>query len=141
MKRFQNNVICPNIAKAIKESEILLDPDSMMMKNIRKKDDFKYKSGSGEEVYIKLRQQRDLVPVFTYRPWWAWSKALGYYDGKAIHINILKLENLDHAQLVGLLCHEYAHHCGFKHGTNLKTKNKVLYSVPYFISQNIKKWT
>lgn len=136
--RFKNNVIDKNVAHAIKEVESLLTPDSTMIKDLSAKNDFQYESGG--MVHLVLLEQRQPIPVFTYRPWNPWTKAIGYFDGKAIHINITKLDKFDFKELCGLLLHEYAHYCGFKHGNNFKTEHKCKYSVPYYLSENITKW-
>ena len=136
--RFRNNIIDRNVAHAIKEVEKLLTPDSTMIKELSGKKDFKYNSGN--DVHLVLLQEREPIPVFTYRPWNPWTKAMGYFDGKAIHINITKLDTFDFKELCGLLLHEYAHYCNFMHGNNFKTQEKCLYSVPYYLSENITKW-
>jgi hypothetical protein len=136
--RFKNCVIDKNIAHAIKEVEKLLSPDSKMIKELSGKKDFKY--NSGKDVSSRLLEERQPISVFTYRPWNPWTKSMGYFDGKAIHINITKLNSFDFQELCGLLLHEYAHYCGFFHGNNFKTQEKCLYSVPYYLSENITKW-
>jgi len=138
--RFQNNVIHRNIAHAIVHAERLLEADSPMIKELQHKYDWAYNSGSSAEVICKLLEERDLVCVFTYRPWNPFTKSMGYFDGKAIHININKLDSFDFSELVGLLLHEYAHYCGFMHGNNFKTDHKCKFSVPYYLSHNITKW-
>ena len=140
MKRFKNNVISQDVAFAIMVAEKMLSEDSMMMRELQNKNDFKYNSGSGIEVYNKILACTVIAPVFTYRPKLPWSKAMGYSDGKAIHLNLRKLDGLNLPELVGLLAHEAAHICGFSHGSNFKNKEKVNHSVPYFISENIQRW-
>ena len=138
--RFKNCVIDKNIPHAIKQVEKLLEPDSMMIKELQSKNDWKFNSGSSGEVSVKLLEEREPICIYTYRPWNPFTKALGYYDGKAIHININKLDTFDFKELCGLLIHEYSHYCGFAHGNNFPTKEKYLFSVPYFLSQNIDRW-
>lgn len=134
-KRFQNNVINKNVADAIRDAEMLLCENSSMLQKIREKDDFEYESGSGEDVYQRLLNHKRLIPVFTYRPWNKWTRSLGVFDGDSIHLNLYKLDSLSHDELVGLLLHEYAHECGFKHGNNWPSEHKNKFSVPYFLSE------
>ena len=138
--RFQNNVIDKKVAEAVKDAEALFLPSSLMMQELRLKNDFKYNSGSGEEIYQRVLSHEIALPVFTYKPVWRFTKAIGYFDGKATHINILKLPCMKHEEVVANLCHEKFHQMGWSHGNNYKTKDKVLFSVPYFVSENIKRW-
>ena len=138
--RFRNCIISHEINHAIKQVEKLLTVDSSMIKELQSKNDWKFNSGSAGEVIVKLLEEREPIKIYTYRPWNPFTKAIGYYDGTAIHININKLDSFDFKELVGLLAHEYCHAAGFKHGNNFKTKEKCLYSVPYFLSENIDRW-
>jgi hypothetical protein len=128
------------VIEAISIADKLLSPYSKMLNEIYSKDDFKYESGQGATIANKLVYTEGPVKVFFYKPWNPWTKAIGYSDGIAIHINKRIIDSLEHADLVGLLLHEWSHHCGFHHGNNYKTKDKVLYSVPYYISENVGKW-
>lgn len=140
MKRFQNMTTSTKIDAAIEIAERLLSVGSKMLTEISTKNDFKYNSGTGLDIAVDLRITREPVKVFTYKSFNPWSAAIGYFDGKAIHINIRKLPNMDAIDVARNLCHEYSHYCGFGHGNNYKTKEKTLYSVPYFISENLQKW-
>ena len=140
MKRFYVNLINDKVKDAALVAERLLHYESSMMKELRAKNDWKYNSGSGEEVYQRFAKATAVVPVFFYKTINPWSSVLGYYDGKAIHINSRKIDKLSHADLVGLLLHEFSHAAGFTHGNNYKTQDKVLYSVPYYLSSNVEKW-
>lgn len=137
---FENRTNNPEITKAILKAEKLFRPDSTMMFDICKKNDFKYNSGTGEEVFQRIVNYKETVPVFTYRSRNPFTRALGYSDRYGIHINTRKLQGMSIQTLVGLLCHEYLHQVGFSHGNNFKTQDKVLYSVPYFVSENIGRW-
>jgi len=135
MKRFRNCIIDRNIIVAIEEAERLLLPDSPLMALVSVT---KFKYGANlVNVVEELTKQRELVNIYTYRPWNPFTKAIGYFDGKAIHININQLQNFDFKKIVGLLCHEYAHYCGFTHGNNWPNEDKKKYSVPYFLSENV----
>jgi hypothetical protein len=138
--KFKNNVINKDIAFAVMVAETLFQPESLMMQELREKNDFAFNSGSGIEVYNKILNCKTVAPIFTYRSKLPWSKAMGYSDGKAIHLNLRKLNGLNIPELVGLLCHEYLHLVGFGHGNNFKTKEKCEFSVNYFASSNIGKW-
>jgi hypothetical protein len=128
------------ISEAILIAEKLLDVNSPMMNEIRLKNDFKYNSGKGVDIFLNLLKERPLVKVFTYKPWYAYSKAIGYSDGVSIHINIRKLPSMDVLDVVGNLVHEYCHVASYNHANNYKTEEKVKFSVPYFCSENIKRW-
>lgn len=138
--KFDNRTLNNNVRNAcIKASELLL-PNSELMSELKIKNDFKFNSGTGIEIYTKIYKCTKVVPVFTYKPWNIFSSALGYYDGKSIHINNRKLPEMSFDSLVGLLCHEYLHAVGFKHGNNYPSEEKNNFSVNYYVSNNIKKW-
>jgi hypothetical protein len=86
---------------------------------------------------MKLLTFREPLPIFTYRPWNQLTRAIGYYDGKAIHLNLRKLPSLSIKELVSNLVHEHAHYAGFTHGNNFPSEHKNQFSVPYFLSQGI----
>jgi urease accessory protein UreE len=138
--RFYNMTTQQKISDAIVIAEKLLEYNSAMLIEISKKDDFKYNSGKGVEVALALHAERSLVKVFTYKPKWVFSKAIGYSDGKAIYVNLRKLPEMSVIDVASNLLHEMAHHAGFNHSNNYKTQDKVLYSVPYYLSENISKW-
>jgi len=143
--RFRNCVIDANLPQAIKIAEGLLSAGSNMIEEISNKTDFKYDSGSGIQVAMKLLSGKDPINVYTYRPFRKSSKVIGYFQNGAIHINIYVLEKFDLKLIVGNLLHEYAHSCGFHHNSafrtsNFKTEHKVKHSVPYFLSENVEKW-
>lgn len=138
--RFRNNIIDVKVNEAAKLADMLLDSNSSLIKHLRTKTDFKYKSGTGEEIAVNLMFQREPINIYVYKPFYPFSKAIGYYDGESIWINLRKMEVMHIYDLVGLLLHEYAHYCGYKHGNNYKSKDKCLYSVPYYLSENVKLW-
>lgn len=143
--RFVNQTIHKEIDHAIKDATRLLSTNSSMLDDVRKKDDFEYDSGKGEWIAATLwLYEINPIQILTYRPWNPYTRAIGYWDGRKIHINVRKLSSLDHQDLVGLLLHEWSHKKGFTHGTgptaNYKTEHKCLYSVPYYLSENVEKW-
>lgn len=138
--RFRNNIIDPKVSEACVEASNLLKEGSRMILEISAKNDFKFNSGSGEEIAKNLLVQRDPINLYVYKPLYPFSKAIGYYDGEAIWINLRKMSVMGLEDLVGLLLHEYAHYCGYKHGSNYKSKDKCQYSVPYFLSENVGRW-
>lgn len=143
--RFNNKTNNSDIATAITLAEKLLSEDSKMMQEIRHKNDFKFNSGSGEEVFNTLKTPPPWpIPIYTYRPKNPFTKAIAYRDSFGIHFNVYKIKKLETVSMTGTLLHELSHDEGFNHGTgwfaNYKTKEKCLYSVPYFISENISKW-
>lgn len=133
--RFFNRTDSIIIDAAIDDAQKLLLPDSKMLSDIKNKNDWKFNSGTGSDAVIKLITPKMPIDVYHYKPIYPWSAALGYYDGEAIYINYKKV--LNHEAMVGLLLHEYAHYCGFMHGNNRKTREKVLFSVPYWLSSNV----
>lgn len=135
--RFINNTYDLEINRAIDNAEKLLTLYSKMANDLTLKNDWKY--GVRGDVLKTLLIERKPIEIYTYRPWNPWTKAIGYFDGKAIHINIKRLL-MDTVDLTGLLLHEYAHYCGYTHGNNYKTEDKCLYSVSYYLSENVEKW-
>ena len=138
--RFKNCTLDPKIAEAIKTAELLLTDISPMINDIRYKNDFKFNSGSGAQVAANLLLMQAPVKVFTYKPFNPWSSAIGYFDGESIHVNLRRLPSMSKVDVTANLLHEYAHYCGLTHGNNYKTQEKCLYSVPYYISENISSW-
>lgn len=135
--RFINNTFDLNVNRAIENANKLLTLYSKMANDITLKTDWKY--GINGDVLKTLLQEREPIVIYTYRPWNPWTKAIGYFDGKSIHINIKRMP-MDTVELTGLLLHEYSHYCGYTHGNNYKTDEKCLYSVPYYLSENVEKW-
>jgi hypothetical protein len=138
--KFVNNTIHKEIDQAIKLAESLLNIESPMIDSVRDKDDWKYNSGGSIAIASNLLKEHSPIQVYTYKPKLPWSKAIGYFDGKAIHINSRKLPFMTTVEIASNLIHEYAHCCGYSHGSNFKTDFKCKYSVPYFLSSNVEKW-
>jgi hypothetical protein len=138
--RFNNKSISREISIATEKADELLNIDSVAMNEVWLKRDWKFTNINSSKIVEFLTRPRLTVDVYTYKPFNPWTKAIAYFDGKAIHFNIRKLPNLSVAEITGTLLHEYAHYCGFTHGNNFKTKEKCLYSVPYFLSENVHKW-
>ncbi len=93
------------------------------------------------ECRFRIINGPEEVKVFTYRPKWPFTKAVAYADKKGIHFNIYKVDKTDLASKVGTLLHEYAHKCEFGHGNNFKTEEKVKFSIPYWLSSNVSRWS
>jgi hypothetical protein len=138
--RFRNNIIESKVNEAVKIANNLLNTGSALIEHISKKDDFQYNSGNGIQIAMNLILVREPVNVYSYKSINPFTKAIGYFDGEAIWINLRKLPLLTKEDVIGLLLHEYAHYCGYKHGNNYKTEEKCKYSVPYFLSENVKRW-
>lgn len=140
MKRFQNSTVgITKLVEAIRIAESDLHPESELMDLVVMKNDWKYNSGTGKEVYLKLTQERPLVSVYVAHATRK-TKALGMYSNGVITFYWHYLETATIDELVRSLRHEYAHYCGLNHysafGTsNFKTKDKCLYSVPYWLSE------
>ena len=142
--RFVNLTLNAKISMAISAAEVLLHPDSKMMKELVQKNDFKFNSGPGLDVVLSLVTRREPIEILFYKSLNPWSAAVGNFGGEAIHFNSRKFSSLSFHEVVGCLLHEYSHYCGFNHGTgrlaNYKTPEKCQYSVPYFLSENVKRW-
>lgn len=140
--RFENNVLDKNVSRAVFCANSLLQHESILDEAVYLKNDWRYDDiALGSSVSFNLMSDKKPLPIYTYKPLNPWTKAIAYYDGKAIHFNIRKLSSLTVTEITGTLLHEYSHYCGFTHGSNWKTKEKCLYSVPYFLSENVSKWT
>lgn len=140
--RFENRTNHNLISLAISRADKLLEIGSVMTTEINQKTDWKYdKISIGTQVTYDLALKKyPTLRVFTYKPFNPWTSAIAYFDGNNVHFNIRKLPLLGVVQITGTLLHEYAHYCGFTHGNNFKTKEKCLYSVPYYLSENVSKW-
>ncbi len=141
MKRFTLQAINQNLVKAKEIAESLLTANSKMMTDLAYKSDWAYPPiYSGQALVNLLIQEREPVAITTYRPWYWRSPVIAYHQSGVIHFNDRKFYQLDHISMTGTLLHEYAHYCGLSHGNNYKTNHKVQFSVPYYISENIKLW-
>lgn len=138
--RFENRTLNNSIGFAITTASELLNANSKLMSELFYKNDWKYNSGTGIDVFYKITGSAKIAPIFFYKPFNPFTKAMGYSDGKAIYLNSRKFNDFSFNDLVGLLCHEYLHMVGFSHGSNYKTSEKCLYSVNYFVSENVGKW-
>jgi len=139
-QRFENRTTNLELNALTNKANELLHHESVMMKEVSWKNDFKFNSGDAQAVFLKFLTCDKIAPVFFYKPKWAWSKAMGYSDGKAIHLNSRKFGSFTEADIIGLLIHEYSHIAGFSHGSNYPSEEKNKFSVPYFLSSNIEKW-
>jgi hypothetical protein len=138
--RFRNCIIDKNIDEAVKIANSILTAGSSLVNELSNKDDFQYNSGHGTQVALNLILVREPVNVYSYKSINPFTKAIGYFDGEAIWINLRKLPLLTKEDVIGLLLHEYAHYCGYKHGNNFKSEHKCKHSVPYYLSENVKRW-
>lgn len=143
-----------SISDAIQKVERLLLPESPLMKaaqevkwrfGLEKYGPYyvsnKLAWGPRGSAYDDESDTHEPIKIFTYKPAWRFTKAIAMTNGDgAIHFNIYKINKTSLESKVGTILHEYAHLCGFKHGNNYKTKEKCLYSVPYFLSENVKRW-
>lgn len=138
--RFQNKTLSSKVSDAISICTFLLSPKSKMITDLSYKTDWKY--NTPENVVDELLKVRPRVDVYFYKSLNPFTRAVGYYQSGKIHLNTRKVssESFEMSDLVGLLLHEYAHYCGFTHGNNYKTQDKVMHSVPYYLSENIKNW-
>lgn len=144
MRMFVNYTVYKELDEAIKIATSLLEANSRMMLGLLDKNDFKFNSGKGVEVYRRLVKCDKVAAVYTYRPKNPFTKAVAYREGDNIFFNVYKVKKLNVLDFASTLLHERAHMAGFNHGTgyfqNWVTDEKLLYSVPFYLSENIGKW-
>lgn len=147
--RFINNTNIELISNAAKKADALLDPFSGLVNDLRLKNDWKYDSGAGIRVALAMSSPAIKLNIFTYRPMNPFTSSVAHCDWNGIHFNIYKVNKLSEAFAVGILLHEAAHDRGFHHidpgwwgkrRANYQTEEKNLYSVPYYLSENVSKW-
>jgi hypothetical protein len=141
--RFRNCIIGKELSNPIQVIESLLTPYSVMTKDLKKNADI-FKYDTPKNFIELLLGKKEPIGVFTFKPKNPWSKVIGYYQNGKIHLNIKKLPFMTENEIIGFLLHEYAHYSGLNHGSgplrNYITEDKLKYSVPYYLSQNVKKW-
>ena len=143
MKRFNLCAVSTKLEIAIDEVKYLLSYNTPMMVDILGKQDWKYNSGTGLSVHDSLLKERDVINVYIVPS--KNTKAVAYFQNGNIYIYQSYLDYSSIGELIGTLLHEYAHYCGFNHNSsfgtsNFKTKAKCLYSVPYYLSENVARW-
>jgi hypothetical protein len=138
--RFENRTCETKLNALINKANELLHHESKMMREISWKNDFKYNSGDAQAVFLKFLTCDKVAPIFFYKPKNPFTKALGYSKNGEIYLNSKKFNYFTEIDIIGLLVHEYAHVAGFSHGSNYPSSEKNNFSVPYFLSSNIKKW-
>lgn len=140
MRRFQNSTVgVSKLVEAIRLAESDFLHSSEIMNAVRLKNDWKYGAGTGEEVAFELTKERPLISVYVSRASRP-TKALGVFANGVITFYDHYLETASIEDLRRSLRHEYSHYCGFNHNSalwtsNYKTKDKCLYSVPYWLSE------
>lgn len=145
--RFKNETGIIEVEVAIDLVEFLLRPNSPMIQELRAKNDWRFNSGTGERVVEQLLKERRPLSVRLYDPG-ARSSAVGAYTPGQIvmYISFRKVSNENILPIAGTLLHEFSHYCGFHHNSwvrwtnNFRTDEKVKYSVPYYLSENIGRW-
>jgi hypothetical protein len=143
MKRFNLCAVSTKLEIAIHDAQNLLNHNTRMINEIVDKQDWKYNSGTGLAIKDSLLKERDVINVYVVPS--KNTKAVAYFQNGNIYIYQNYLDTVLFANLVGTLLHEYAHYCGFNHNSsfgtsNFKTKAKCLYSVPYYLSENVARW-
>jgi len=143
MKRFNLCAVSTKLEIDIENAEKLLVEPSRLYNNVFYKNDWKYNSGSGIDVYKSLYKEK--TPINVYVAPSKNTKAVAYFQNGNIYIYQSYLDAATNDNLIGTLLHEYAHYSGFNHNSsfgtsNFKTKAKCLYSVPYYLSENVSRW-
>lgn len=141
--RFRNCIIGKEIVNPIRIAEYLLTPYSAMIKDLHKNASI-FKYNTPENFIELLLEKKEPINVYTYVPKNPWSKVVGYFSNGKIHLNLKKYAAMSESDLIGFLLHEYAHYSGLNHGTgyfrNYITEDKLKFSVPYYLSENVKRW-
>ncbi len=138
--RFINQTTNQNLKAACSVADALLIPGSKLIQAISQKHDWKYGTNmTGSQVAVRLMSKPlEPIKVMTWRPWNRWTRAIAYTDGDfMIHFNVYKLGKLTALDMTATLLHELAHLQGYSHRNNYKTKDKCLFSVPYYLSENV----
>ena len=143
MKRFNNCAVSGKLELVITSATLLLEEPSKLYNDVFHKNDWKYNSGSGIDVYKSIYKEKTPINVYVVSS--KNTKAVAYFQNGNIYIYQSYLDTASITDLVGTLLHEYAHYCGFNHNSsfgtsNFKTKAKCLYSVPYYLSENVSRW-
>jgi hypothetical protein len=143
MKRFKLCAVSIKLEVVISSANLLLSEPSKLLDEVYNKSDWKYNSGTGLDVYTALLKAR--APINVYVVPSKKTKAVAYFQNGNIYIYQSYVDIASMTDLVGTLLHEYAHYCGFNHNSsfgtsNFKTKAKCLYSVPYYLSENVARW-
>lgn len=142
MKRFQNSTVgVPKLIEAIRLAEADLTPGSTLLGQLAAKNDWKYNAGTGQAVFFQLTADRPPVSVYMAKgnPQ---SAAVGAYANGVITLYEHYVDSATVDDIRACLRHEYSHYAGFNHASgplgitsNYKTKDKCLYSVPYWLSE------
>ena len=147
--RFQNMTIHPFITDAVKVAEYIIEGKVLYQKLKEKhysREWFKYDTGTFTDVVTKLKSNHSPISILTYDPGYK-SKSIGYYQDSEIYLNVRTIHSLKSFEIVGFLLHERAHFLGFHHvdkgwwgkiRANYKTANKCKYSLPYWLSENVR---
>jgi hypothetical protein len=143
MKRFNNCAVSGKLELVINSANIQLSEPSHLLDDCFNKNDWKYNSGTGLDVFTALTKERTPINVYVVPS--KNTKAVAYFQNGKIYIYQNYLDTASITNLAGTLLHEWAHYCGFNHNSsfgtsNFKTKAKCLYSVPYYLSENVSRW-
>lgn len=138
------------VETALAEVNRLLMPKSPMIAYVAQKSDWRFDIESGIKAAFTLVQvPSNTVPVEIIFPKNRGTAMTMNWSGSAIQINGYWIVNASHSAIVGGVIHEWCHALGFHHQEkgmlgyirrNYWNKNKSLYSLPYHLSDNIKKW-
>jgi hypothetical protein len=134
----------PKIIKAVEfANDLFAGSHSFYLRIEHKK--FDMTEASGKLVSFDLKYVWKAYPIQykVYKPWWRWSRAIGYFSRKhpyRIHINFYKLRKMTVPQIVGNICHEMVHladnqnECSiYGHGDNKNPNGVKNNTAPYWI--------
>lgn len=107
---------------------------------------------SNEEVYLRLMEGREVVEQDTpgemnlhikrYRPWWPWSKVIGYTKigkSKFMYVNWRKYKHFDSIAMASNIVHEWIHLMSFRHDS-AQDHDSVPYAIGYITGELAKKY-
>lgn len=107
---------------------------------------------TNEEIYLKLMEGREVVEPDTpremnlhikrYRPWWPWSKVIGYTKigkSKFMYVNWRKYKHFDSIAMASNIVHEWIHLMSFRHDS-AQDHDSVPYAIGYITGELAKKY-
>lgn len=125
-----------NVRKAC---EIVINhfKDDAFLKRVKEIDSFNYTNDPGIVVAHRIQCFNGEITIRSYRPWFRWTKAIGYEKNGVIYINeYIKLPVLDRVEN---LYHEIIHSVGYSHKGNYVNEFN-LQTAPYLVANMFKNY-
>jgi hypothetical protein len=113
-----------NVILAIEIANDLLMGANSFYLNIEQRKPFDLSNVTAKQVAKSIRQTHIIYEVEykLYRPWYRWSKAIGYYSKKTpnrINANIYKIKKMSVESIVANIVHEFVHLTDNFNGTEI----------------------